>query len=65
VTNVASRLCDQAAGGQTLVTERVFSLVEDRVRAEPAGELTLKGIARPVVTYGITGLRPHLERQAG
>ncbi len=57
VTNLASRLCGGAAGGQILVQERVFALVEDRVHAEPAGDLTLKGLARPVTTYSVTGLR--------
>ncbi|MGH2608441.1 MAG: adenylate/guanylate cyclase domain-containing protein, partial [Tepidiformaceae bacterium] len=57
VTNLASRLCAEAVGGQTLVSERVFALIEDRVHAEPAGDLVLKGLARPVTTYSVTGLR--------
>jgi len=33
-------------------------VVEDIVTAEPAGELSLKGISRPVTAYNITGLKP-------
>jgi class 3 adenylate cyclase len=47
VTNLASRLCGQAVGGQTLVAERVFALVEDRVHAEPAGDLVLRASPGP------------------
>ncbi|MEX0783478.1 MAG: response regulator [Dehalococcoidia bacterium] len=56
VTNLASRLCAEAAGGQVLVSGRVVALVDGRVNAEPIGELTLKGFARPVPAYAITTL---------
>ena len=50
VLNLASRLCDEAEAGQILVNDRVFE-VEDLVEAEPAGELTLKGFAKPVTAF--------------
>jgi len=56
VMNMASRLCDQAEPGEILVTDRIFSEVEHLVRAEPAGERTLKGFARPVPTFRIDGV---------
>jgi adenylate cyclase len=56
VTNLAARLCAEAKGGQILTNQRTLSRVEALVRAEPIGELSLKGIARPVAAYNITGL---------
>jgi len=56
VMNLASRLSDDAKAGQVLVTQRVFSAVEDLVAAEPAGELTLKGFLKPVTAFNVTGL---------
>src|SRR5204863_1499189 len=48
VMNLASRLCDEAAPGQILVSERVLAEVEELVDAASAGELTLKGFVKPV-----------------
>ncbi|MBX9844316.1 MAG: response regulator [Xanthobacteraceae bacterium] len=55
VSNVASRLCDAAQPGQILISTRVLLAVEDVVTVEPAGELTLKGISRPVAVHNVTG----------
>lgn len=57
VTNLASRLCDEARPGQILVSQRFFSAVENLVEAEPVGKLDLKGFHRPVVAYNIAGLK--------
>jgi len=57
VTNLASRLCDEAKAGQILVSQRVFSLTESVVEASPIGDLTLKGFHRPMPTYEVLGLR--------
>jgi class 3 adenylate cyclase len=43
VTNLAARLCAEAQGGQILVSQRVFAMVEELVHAEPLGELVFKG----------------------
>jgi adenylate cyclase len=51
VMNLASRLCDQAATGETLVSERVLAEIEPFVEAEPAGEFTLKGFPKPVAAF--------------
>jgi len=51
--NLASRLCDEALPGQILLSQRAYTLVEDRVHAEPLPELTLKGFLRPVSAYVI------------
>jgi adenylate cyclase len=55
VTNLASRLCDEAKGDQILVSQRVYSSVEALVEAEAVGELSLKGLSRPVLAYNIIG----------
>ena len=57
VTNLASRLCDEAKGEQILVSQRVFSAVEVLVETETVGELSLKGFSRPIAVYNILGLR--------
>jgi|RhiMetdeSRZDD1v2_1073273.scaffolds.fasta_scaffold367413_1 class 3 adenylate cyclase len=53
VSNVASRLCDEAKPGQILISPRVMMLVEDAVTIEPVGDFTLKGIGRPVAAYNV------------
>jgi len=58
VTNLAARLCGEAAAGQILVSSRVAAAVEDLVDADEVGALALKGLARPVGTWSIRGLRP-------
>ena len=57
VTNVASRLCDEARSGQVLISQRVYSAVEEWVEVEPLGELNLKGFRRPIAAYQVVGLK--------
>ncbi len=53
VSNVASRLCDEAKPGQILISPRVFMAVEDAVTVETVGEFALKGIRRPIAAYNV------------
>jgi len=53
VSNVASRLCDEAKPGQILISPRVLMAVEDTMKVELVGELTLKGIQRPMTAYNV------------
>ena len=53
VSNVASRLCDEAKPGQILISPRVLMKVENVVTVEPVGEFALKGIRRPLAAYNI------------
>ena len=55
VSNVASRLCDEAKPGQILINSRVLTKVENAVTVEPVGEFTLKGIRRPMIAYNVLG----------
>lgn len=57
VMNLASRLCDQAATGETLVSERVLAEIEPFVEAEPAGEFTLKGFPKPLPAFRLLGVK--------
>ncbi|MBI3328462.1 MAG: response regulator [Nitrospinae bacterium] len=57
VTNLASRLCDEAKPGQILISQRVHAAVEELVEAEDLGELSLKGFSRSVATYNVLGLK--------
>jgi GAF domain-containing protein len=56
VTNLASRLSTHAEPGQTLIAQRVFAAVEERVEALEVGELELKGFGRLVVAYEVRGV---------
>jgi CheY-like chemotaxis protein/class 3 adenylate cyclase len=56
VTNLASRLADEAAGGQILIAQRLYAEVEQDVVVEPAGEFMLKGFQRPVVAFNVVSV---------
>jgi class 3 adenylate cyclase/putative methionine-R-sulfoxide reductase with GAF domain len=56
VTNLAARLCGEAAPSQILISQRLLGVVEDAVDAEPVGDLALRGFARPVPAFNVRGL---------
>jgi class 3 adenylate cyclase len=53
VTNLASRLCDEAKAGQVVVSRRVYGMVEAYVDAAPLDDLVLKGFNHPVLAMEI------------
>ena len=57
VSNVASRLCDEAKPGQILISARVLTKVEHAVKVEPVGEFELKGIRRPLAAYNVVAIQ--------
>jgi adenylate cyclase len=57
VTNLASRLADEATAGQILISQRLYADVEADVDVEPAGEFTLKGFQRPVAAFNVIAVR--------
>jgi adenylate cyclase len=61
VTNLASRLCGAAKGGQILTDQKTLNHIEALVEAEPLEEMYLKGFVRPVRAFNIVGLRRHAE----
>jgi adenylate cyclase len=58
VSNVASRLCDEAKPGQILISPRVMMAVEDAVAVELVGNFSLKGIRRPLSAYNVLAASP-------
>jgi len=56
VVILASRLSSQAQADQILLSQRAHSMIEDVVEVEPVGELTLKGISRPVPVSNVLGV---------
>ena len=57
VTNLASRLADEATAGQLLITQRLHAEVEDDIEVEAVGEFTLKGFQRPVAAFNVLAVR--------
>jgi len=57
VTNLASRLADEASGGQILIAQRLHAEIEDAVDVEPAGEFMLKGFRQPVTAFNVVKVR--------
>ena len=60
VTNLAFRLCAEAAPGQILISQRIYAAVPDLVDAKEVGPLQLKGFHRPIVAYEVVHLK-HLD----
>jgi adenylate cyclase len=56
VSNVASRMCDEAKPGQILITPRVLLAIESAVTVETVGDFELKGIRRPVTAYNVLAI---------
>jgi adenylate cyclase len=56
VVNLAARLCSEAADGQILVDRKVQAAVEAIATTQQTGELTLKGLHRPVATFNVTSV---------
>jgi adenylate cyclase len=57
VTNLAARLCGEAAAGQILISQLVCAAVEALAVFEPIGELALKGFVKPVLAYSVCALK--------
>ena len=53
VVNLAARLCAEACDGQILIDSKVRAALDGRATAEPVGELTLKGLHRPVAAFNV------------
>jgi class 3 adenylate cyclase len=57
VVNLAARLCDQALHGQILVDLKVHTAVQAFAELQSAGELSLKGLHRPVKAFSLEKLK--------
>jgi class 3 adenylate cyclase len=57
VTNLASRLADEVAGGEILIEQRLYSEVEGDLDVEPVGDVSLKEFSRPVAAFNVIAVR--------
>ena len=57
VTNLASRLADEAGAGQVLIAQRLYAEVEADVEVESAHEFTLKGFRQPMTAFNVVAVR--------
>jgi class 3 adenylate cyclase/CheY-like chemotaxis protein len=55
VTNLASRLCDEAKDGQIVIAQRTCTAIQQQAEIEDLGELSLKGLNRPIPAYHVVG----------
>ncbi|HEY8274101.1 MAG TPA: PAS domain S-box protein [Pseudolabrys sp.] len=60
--NLAARLEHEALPGGVLISFETYALVKDTVRCEELGYVQVKGIAEPVATYAVLGLRQDSEK---
>jgi class 3 adenylate cyclase/HAMP domain-containing protein len=61
VTNLASRLCDEAKAGQIIASQRSYAMVEQWAEAAPIDALNLKGFNHPVLAVEILRWREQAE----
>jgi class 3 adenylate cyclase len=54
--NIAARLESEAKPGQILISQRTYSRVKDLVQVEKMGNIRVKGIHSPIMTYNVRGL---------
>ena len=54
--NLASRLESQAEPNEILISRSTYALIKDEIASEERGEITVKGIARPVQIYQVVDL---------
>lgn len=57
VVNLASRLCDEAAGGQILVSSTARATAEGVPDASPIGARVLKGFSEPISVFLVSGVQ--------
>jgi PAS domain S-box-containing protein len=55
--NLAARLEHEAPPGGVLISYETFAHVRDEIQCEELGQIHVKGLAYPVATYGVVGLK--------
>jgi class 3 adenylate cyclase/tetratricopeptide (TPR) repeat protein len=55
--NLASRLTDQAATGEILISDSVHRALAERIDCSEVGELAIQGLAKPVRAWRLRGFR--------
>ncbi|HRF87057.1 MAG TPA: 7TM diverse intracellular signaling domain-containing protein [Pseudomonadales bacterium] len=59
--NLASRLESNAEPDQILISHETFALIKDVMACDEKGEITVKGIARPIQTYQVIDLQENVD----
>ena len=54
--NLASRLESAADADEILISEDTFSLIKDVIACKPREQISVKGIAYPIMTYSVVDL---------
>lgn len=62
--NTAARLEDNAPRGTVYISGSVYERLKGRIKAEPVGEIPLKGKSRSVMVYSVTGTEENYEAAA-
>ena len=57
VINTAARLCEAAKNGEILVTSRIATVVANTDEFTDIGQLSLKGLSRPLAVANVTALK--------
>lgn len=61
--NAASRLQTLSAADEILISHETYLLVRDEIACEPKGEVHVKGIAHPIMTYQVLDRHANLGSQ--
>lgn len=56
--NIAARIQSQCEPGKVLLSHTTWLLVRDEITCMPKGELTLKGLNRPMPAYEVVQSQP-------
>ncbi len=51
--NLGSRICGVAKGGEVMISQETYDLVQDQVEAVPVSNLRMKGVAHDVTVYHV------------
>lgn len=59
--NLASRLESNAEPDQILISHETYALIKDVIACDEKGEITVKGITRPIQTYQVIDLKENID----
>ena len=62
VVNTGARLCSAAKSGEIIISEDTYNRVKAHVAVEELAPATVKGKAKPLRIYKVTGWRPGVYR---
>ena len=57
VTNLSARICNEAKGGQILLSEKTYGVIKDEFETVPWEAFNLKGFSKPQAVYEVKAAR--------